>query len=499
MFTKLIARLNSKIIPFDPRSLGIFRIILGLAIIYNIVFYRFPAVGVFYNTPDLIPPSTITNYYGVPLPLFNWIDSDVWYNSLFLIMLLLSVLLTVGYRLKWVIPALFVLFGSMITTNPYVAHGVEYLEETALFWAIFLPLDRRFSLTKITDVRSQNSGNFAHLGFHFQLFLIYFSSWIFKNGELWKSGKILEIVSKDLIHSKPLLQGISNQPEFLELLTYSGFYLEVIVSLLILSAFFFENLRKWIFISLFFLHVTMALYLHVGTFFIIGLAFSVVFLPAGFWNHRLLNKLYSPNSIIDSTQKVKLNQLKIIGLLVFMAFILHGNLHHWSKNSYLSSALSSLPFFDCTIGRQLSDPGIFTGFWHQSWKFFPNNIYDDLGDFIFIGYNASGEAIELRTDTVLTISENDDAIDINPLPSHSYSGAEFTFGVYYKFYQNRFPKSTQQGWLNIELDNYKKAHPKKEISKAELWRLQRFHYYEGDHLILQDSLTKVMTIYNPIK
>ncbi|MBF4984476.1 hypothetical protein FNJ87_09115, partial [Nonlabens mediterrranea] len=81
----------------------------------------------------------------------------------------------------------------------------------------------------------------------------------------------------------------------------------------------------------------------------------------------------------------------------------------------------------------------------------------------------------------------------------SYSGAEFTFGVYYKFYQNRFPKSTQQGWLNIELDNYKKAHPKKEISKAELWRLQRFHYYEGDHLILQDSLTKVMTIYNPIK
>ncbi|MEO9503678.1 MAG: HTTM domain-containing protein [Nonlabens ulvanivorans] len=499
MLTKLIARLNSKIIPFDLRSLGIFRIILGLAIIYNLVFYRFPAVGVFYNTPDLIPPSTIANYYGTPLQLFNWIDSDLWYNSLFLIMLLLSILLTVGYQLKWVIPALFVLFGSMITTNPYVAHGVEYLEETALFWAIFLPLDKRFSITKITDVRTQNSGNFAHLGLHFQLFLIYFSSWIFKNGELWQSGKILEIVSKDLIHSKPLLQGISNQPEVLEILTYSGFYLEVIISLLILSAFFFKNSRKWVFISILILHATMVLYLHVGTFFIIGFAFSILFLPAGFWDHRIINRLYSPTGMIDVSQKEKLNQLKTIGILVFMAFILHGNLHHWSKNSYLSPTLLKLPFYHYTIGRQLPDPGIFTGFWHQSWKFFPNNIYDDLGDFIFIGYNVSGKAIELRTGTELTISESDDTIEINPLPSHSYFGAEFTFGVYYKFYQNRFPESTQQGWLTIELDNYKKAHPKNKISKAELWKLKRFHHYEGEHLKLQDSLIKICTIYNPIK
>lgn len=498
MFEKLLGYLERNTISFDLRSLGLFRIALGFALIYNLIVYRFPAVGVYYNNRQWLPEASASDYYGESFPLFNWSDSNLWYYFLLSLMLLLSILLMIGYKTKWITPVLFITFASLITTNPYLSHGVEYLEETALFWAMFLPLNRRFQLFQNQKASFLNFGKLAQLGFQFQLFLIYFSSWIFKNGELWRKGQLLEVVSNDLIHARPLLQQLGTYPELAQSFTYAGFYLEVLVSILLLLSFFFQRARYWSAISIILLHGIMALFLHVGTFFLIGLAFGVLLLPQGFWSWKIFpDRWRYQNSIGLDILSVRWKNFKRVFILVIILFILHGNLHHWSKNSYLSPFLSSLPLYKNTIGKQLADPGIFTGFWHQSWKFFPNNIYDDLGDFLFIGYDENEIPYELRTSEKLYMSSTNGSYHIEPLPTASYFGAEFTFGVYYKFYQDRFPVSTQKGWLELQLNKYKQANPEKIISKAELWKVQRFHTYDGKTLILKDTLFRLVRKNNP--
>ena len=490
--------LEHRITSFDLRSIGLFRIALEFALIYNLVFYRFPAVGVYYNNNDWLPESSASDYYGISFPLFRWLEMDWWYYLLLVVMLILSLLFLIGYKTKWITPLLFVMFGSLITTNPYLAHGVEYLEETALFWCMFLPMSHRFTLFKDGDAGFMNFGKLAQFGFQFQLFLIYFSSWIFKNGELWRDGKILEIVSKDLIHARSLLQWLGDYSMMSEVSTYLGFYLEVFVSVFLLISFFSEKAKLCAAIGILLMHSVMAVLLHVGTFFLVGLAFGLLLLPESFWNWSCIkNKLKLSLNEKSLSIPPRWEKAKTIFIIGTMFFILQGNLHHWSKNSYLSPVLSKVPLYNYTIGRQLPDPGIFTGFWHQSWKFFPNNIHADLGDFLYVGYDDNGTPYELRTGEKLNITNYNGLYKMDPLPSTSYFGAEFTFGVYYKFYQDRFPVATQKGWLELQLDKYKDRNPSKSISKAELWKLQRFYSYKNENLILRDTLFKLVTIDKP--
>ncbi|MGJ8685442.1 MAG: hypothetical protein ACSHWW_12505 [Nonlabens sp.] len=493
MFKKIISFIELKTIPFDLRSLGLFRISLGFAVLYNLIFYRFPAVGIFYNNELISPEKSGNDYFGPSFPLFRLFENNNWYYFLLSLMTVLVVLFIIGWKTKWITPVLFFMFASLVTTNSYLAHGVDFLEEVALFWAMFLPLDQAFTLCKSRQVPQIIFGKIAHFGFQFQLLLIYFSAWIFKDGALWRNGKILEIVSYDLIHARSILQELGSYPLLSQVFTYAGFYLEVIVSILILISIFLKKTRLWTLISILLLHAIMAVFLHVGTFFIIGLAFGLLFLPSSFWDKIVYRKSSAGiQNIYSRPNRSKTHVLAGIFILGVLAFILQGNLHHWSKNSYLTPVLSKVPFYKYTIGLKLPDPGIFTGVWHQVWAFFPNNLYDDLGDFIYVGYDNNGVPYELRTGEALSFKEVDGQVSVTPLPRASYHGAEFTFTVYLKFYQDRFPKSTQEGILELQLEKFEKEHPEVQISKTELWKLQRFHKFENEKLVIKDSLYRLL-------
>ena len=495
-----LSHCNYKIIPFDSRSVAAFRIVLGVSILYNLIFYRFPAVGVFYNNKTIFPESSIEKYYGNRFSLFQLFDTDLWYYFLFGVLFILSVSFIIGFKTKWVSIIMFFLFGSLISINPYLSHGVEYLIEVALFWSIFLTLNQSFCLLNF-KISSFNFGILPHVGFQIQIFLIYFSAWIFKNGETWLNGQVLEVVSYDLIHAKPLLLSLRAAPEILRFLTYFGFYSEFFLSVLLFISIFYSKTKLLAALSLIIIHTLMALLLHVGTFFIVGLAFGMLLLPTSFWNIKLIKQFLglkerNRNPVALDSNLKNIHIAKKTAIIISILYVTQSSIYQWSKNSFLSPFILSNPIHKYSTGIHFNEPGIFTGLWHQSWKFFSNNIYNDLGDFVFLGYDEHNNIYELRTGSKIEFIESSHSKSFQPLPKTSYFGAEFTFGVYYKFYFDRFPKKTQEFWLEFQLKKYQKKHIDIKIVKAELWKLDRAYHIINNKITIKDSAYKMVTTKN---
>ena len=184
--------------------------------------------------------------------------------------------------------------------------------------------------------------------------------------------------------------------------------------------------------------------------------------------------------------------VKQILVVISILFIFHGNLHFWSKNSYISKFLVKIPFYEQTIGRHAADPGIFSSLWHQSWKFFPNNIYKDLGDFIYLGITEGGQIINLSHNTAMRIDKVDGKFKLDTMLPNQYSHTEFIFAVYLKFFTDRFPKETQRGWLELQVQDFQENYPDRHLKEAQLWKLQRSYDYNSDTLIIKDSLYQMM-------
>ncbi|WP_124979920.1 hypothetical protein [Nonlabens xiamenensis] len=492
MLNKIVLFFNQRFSELDARSLAGFRMILGASILWNLIIYRIPAVGKYYNNPLLVPDETIADYYGPPLPIFSLTDSDLWYYLLMGVMVMAASSMIVGWKTRWMVGILFVLMGSLTTTNPYLSHGVEYLEETALFWSFFLPMDRCWSLRTAHHKNFDRLEGIASFGLLLQLFLIYFSSWLFKNGAVWKEGRVLEIVAQDLIHADTLLEWLSEYPSILQVMTYIGFGLEILISLFLLVGIWKKTWRIYAALSIVLLHFSMTALLDVGTFIIVGVGFAIVLLPDHFWKFIGKSWVFIPTDIIASNfSKSKKNNWLTLGLLLAMLCVLRSNLHSWTKDTYISPVLTSLPFSDPVLEKQIPDPGIFTGFWHQSWRFFAHNIYADLGDFMFVGHDENGRMYDLASGSVISDAVNK-AGHWTYLPDNNYQGAEFIFGVYFKFYHHRFPESSKAQWLRLKLDEFTADHEDVLLKRAEIWQIERTYQVQkevvlSDHYFLLSS------------
>ncbi len=471
----------------DYRSLALFRIVLGVALLHNLIFYRFAGVGFFYGEDSAVDYTLGDAYFGAGSSFFQYLSSETGFLIFFGLMFVMTVLFTIGYRTKIITPLLFFTYGSIFVLNPYLAHGVEFMLEVALFWAIFLPLDQVWSVSRLESSTVVTCHPLVSLCVLIQLFLIYASSWIYKDGDIWKSGMVMQTVAYDLIHARDLLIWLSNYPVFLKIMTYIGFYIEICISIGLLLSVRFSKIRIITAVLLFMLHSMMALLLHVGSFFPVGLAFAIILLPSSvFQTKRFQGLRFYSNPRITTAQSISRGSQVL--LILVIAFIARNNLHFWSKNSYVDNLLTSLPLHRYTLGWHFSDPGIFPGLWHQAWKFFPNNLYTDLGDFQYLGIDREGNYIDLNNGNPLDpIITKEGVINYSPISYNDYYGAEFTFAVYLKFYPDRFPDSVRARWLELRYKRFEENFPETSIDKIEMHKIKRSVRFEKDQVKVSDS------------
>ena len=248
----------------DPRSLGLFRILVATLLIVD-WFTRWPDLEAFYTSFGVLP-------IEAPLPkpggefhfcLLDGATSLLMVRAVFCFGLICYFLMLVGFRTRLFQVLSFVFFVSVVSRNVLIRDGSVVVMETMLLWSLFLPMARRFSLDALLRSHSaaaERTASLAAFPIVAQIGLIYFFAAMAKHGTTWKDGTALYYaLNLDQI-ARPLSQWLLTQPLWLiKALTWGTLVLEFAALPLILCPFGQPWPRRAAIVSLATLHVGIAL------------------------------------------------------------------------------------------------------------------------------------------------------------------------------------------------------------------------------------------------
>ena len=269
----------------DKRSLGIFRILLGILCLVDIS-RRWSYIDIFYTHNSIISPSTSTSYYKMFTLLTTF--TKPWEVELFfLVGIIFSLFLILGYRTKLshVICAIVVI--SIHNRAIMLENACDMFMNSILVWTVFLPLGARYSIDCLKDSlhlfkensvedlnnRSYNSltnkvFSLAYFGVLYQISAIYFFTALNKTGYDWKNGsavyKMFELDT--FLSSWGYIARDYISPSISKLLTHSTIILEYLVPILIFIPFYNYIFRFLLLVVMSAFHISIRMFVKVGLF-----------------------------------------------------------------------------------------------------------------------------------------------------------------------------------------------------------------------------------------
>ena len=171
-----------KMSPLDFRSLALVRILLGFCIVIDLV-VRASDLRAHYTDEGVLPRGALLGdllhsrwYYS-----FHYISGEpIFQGLLFLLAGVVAVGLILGFRTRLCAIASWLLLVSLHARNPMVLNGGDTLLKMLLFWAMFLPLGRFWSVDSLYYERAEKVSYVSIAAFCFvlQLCIMYWLSLI---------------------------------------------------------------------------------------------------------------------------------------------------------------------------------------------------------------------------------------------------------------------------------------------------------------------------------
>jgi hypothetical protein len=249
---------------------------MGIALIIIVdLIIRSRSLVAFYTDEGVLPLSVLYKSNWSPSYFSVYVMSTGWklIAVLFIINFLFALALFFGYKTRLVTFLCWIFLISIHNRNPLILQGGDELLRLILFWGIFLPWGRKYSIDSITNQSSERSYfGIAVIGYLFLLFSVYFFSALLKTSSEWRGeGTALYYALNIDQMAWPLGKWLLNFPRFLKLLTLSTFYIELLAPFLL----FIPIKNSWfrfVFILIIgVLHLSISLTLYVGLFYLIGL------------------------------------------------------------------------------------------------------------------------------------------------------------------------------------------------------------------------------------
>ena len=147
-----------KVYKLDPRSLTLFRIILGLVAFYDIYLNLT-------NWEALFSPSGVLKYAG-EFSIFNT-------PLVFFLGLLFSIFIIIGFKTRIFLFLTWFVILNIQVSNPYLLNFGDQVLLLSLFWSCFLNFDKK-------------SSPVLNVGIIFQFLILYFFSFYHKYGPTWR-------------------------------------------------------------------------------------------------------------------------------------------------------------------------------------------------------------------------------------------------------------------------------------------------------------------------
>src|SRR6188508_2618439 len=176
----------------DTRALSIFRIGLGLMLLYDL-YSRSLNMTAHYTDAGFMPRDRLVGGWSSPLFYSFHNYGGTWSSQvvLFVVAALFATMLMLGYRTRLASVMSFILLTSLQGRNYLILQGGDDILRVMSFWALFTPLAARYSVDAVLAAKQGQSRaparvfSIGSLALVCQLFAMYVVSAILKAGPAW--------------------------------------------------------------------------------------------------------------------------------------------------------------------------------------------------------------------------------------------------------------------------------------------------------------------------
>lgn len=462
---KATAPREPRLAGLDLRSLGAFRIVLGLNFIHNIAWYRLPWIEAYYGDGAVTPRALIQSSGWGCESLLNEFASTGVITAYNWLVLLIAIAFTIGYRTRLMSILLFVTYSQILHANVLTAHAVESLMDAALFWGIFLPLDGAF--TKFgpkRETRPLEIRGAAAIGLMLQIVFVYTTSVLTKTGNSWIEGTVIYKATDDRLHGGWLAPLLGEFPLVCTLLSYGSFVVESTIAILVMWPWGNRKARLICGLTIIAFHWSLSFVMTVGPFHTILSAFAVAILPGMFWDKLGVRSEADPRA---PQPKVAFQPLLNAVLIFAMIWAGHRMLVNLAKNSWVKGAIDAIPPIRAIADI---DSAVGVGMFRQPWFFFAPDAWSEMGCVILVGRTADGTRIDLATSEPLPIEHDKEAkkLVIGEGVWNTMSGSNWTFAMYVRRFYRDLPPEMFERWIRYEYARWREANPDTKLRSISL-------------------------------
>lgn len=201
-----------------------------------------------------------------------------------------ALMLLVGFRTRLASIVCWFLYSTPIRADLLADIATPmgyYTLNLALFWCMFLPMDRHLSWT--TRRREQMPVRYLSVasgGLLFQIFIIYFSAGLFKDRSEWlTNATAMESILSNPLYETSLGTLLLQFPYILAIMSVASVAVEVVGSLLLMIPGKTLAARRLIIVPVFILfHIGIAVLMGLTMFPYVMIAVWILFLPSNYWD-----------------------------------------------------------------------------------------------------------------------------------------------------------------------------------------------------------------------
>ncbi|WP_303310661.1 HTTM domain-containing protein [Hymenobacter sp. BT730] len=268
----------------DVRALGLMRIALAAVLLTDLAI-RSTDLEAHYANMGVLPLHALFANCWTPYQFSLHTISGLWQVQalLFLIAAGVAGALLLGYHTRLMTVLSWLLLVSVQNRNPLISQGGDDLLRMLLFWGIFLPWGRCYSLDARHKPLPASFSYFsaATVAYMVQLAMLYWCTALLKSGPEWtqEGTALYYALSLDQI-LMPVGRLLYPYGELLRVLTFGAYYTEMLLPFVLFIPF---RVAWWrmVFITVLLLfHIGISLTLFVGLFYLINIASLLGLLPA---------------------------------------------------------------------------------------------------------------------------------------------------------------------------------------------------------------------------
>ena len=284
----------------DVRGLAVLRIAVGLTLLVDLA-RRFNLRTFFYGTDGWLS-NEVSMIFAPPADgywsLYWLADSPIWFNFLTGMTAISAAGLVFGFRSRTFTVISLILFWSLNVRNPVVTTGGHILLRLLLFWMVWLPVGKTWSVDAWLNRRQSSDGEntqsdsdqptlvctAASAGIILQVACMYFFSGIAKWNDAWLGGTALQQALQLDMYVKPLGHWLADYSALTMTATWSTLVGEVVGPLALFVPVGNKLWRMMAFLFFAGLHIGIWLTMSIGIFSWVGIMSWLVLLPGQVWH-----------------------------------------------------------------------------------------------------------------------------------------------------------------------------------------------------------------------